>query len=256
MRSQPTRIAVIPARYGSTRFPGKPLARLANKPLVVHVLERVRAVSLFDRVCVATDDVRIATVVREAGGEALQTRGTHATGTERVAEVAAGLPESSWIYNIQGDEPLLPSALLREFVQFTESTPAVECTTAAHPSGDPEARSSPHVVKVVLDAAGQALYFSRAPIPHDRAGGGAFLRHIGIYAFRQPALLRFVAFPPGVLERREGLEQLRALEQGMSMAVLVTSHETQGVDTPADLETVASRLQRFIESDVLSNSEP
>jgi 3-deoxy-manno-octulosonate cytidylyltransferase (CMP-KDO synthetase) len=237
-------VAVIPARWGSSRFPGKPLADLAGKPLVVHVLDRVRESGAFDVVWVATDDERIADAVHAAGGEARLTRTDHATGTERVAETTAHLPDSALVFNVQGDEPLVPPSLLAALAARLRADPGLEIITAAHPEHDPQAFASPHAVKVVVDAGGRALYFSRAPIPH--AGGGApseWLRHVGIYGFRAAALARFVRLPAGRLEKREGLEQLRALEHGMRIDVLVTEHATQGVDTPADLEAVAKRLR-------------
>ncbi len=248
MATRRHRAAVIPARFASTRFPGKPLALLAGKPMVVHVLERVHAAALFDTVCVATDDARIAAAVGAAGGEARLTSMAHRTGTERVAEVAAAFPSDAWVYNVQGDEPLLPPALLGELVRFVESQPQVEMATAAHPSAVVEDFHAPQVVKVVTDAAGKALYFSRAPLPHDDGGETTFLHHIGLYAFQRQTLLRFVSLAPGPLERRENLEQLRALEHGIPIHVLVTAHATRGVDTPADLKAVATRLQPSLES--------
>ena len=238
----PRCVAIIPARYGSSRFPGKPLAMLAGKPLVLHVQERAREAGVFDAVWVATDDERIADAVRAAGGEARMTRSDHETGTERVAELARDLPADSLVVNVQGDEPLLPPALLQELVHCVHEDGSIEIATAAHPSDDAKAFHSPHVVKVVLDSRGDALYFSRAPIPHASGVATGFLRHVGLYAFRQAALVRFVSLPPGALEHREGLEQLRALENGMRIRVLVTLHETLGVDTPEDLKAVAIRL--------------
>src|SRR5262245_58370570 len=204
MPPRPPRCAVIPARYGSTRFPGKPLALLAGKPLVVHVLDRVRAAALFDHVWVATDDVRIAAVVQDAGGEARLTRADHGSGTERVAEAAGALAEDAVVCNVQGDEPLLPIGLLRDLVGRMEAEPAIDFATAAHPCTDGDAFANRNVVKVVVDAEGRALYFSRAPIPADGARAG-WLRHIGVYAWRRRALSRFVALPRGALEQREGL---------------------------------------------------
>ena len=247
MSSRALRCAIIPARYASTRFPGKPLALLAGKPMIVHVLERVRAAALFDDVRVATDDARIAGVVRDAGGRVCMTRGDHESGTERVAEAAQDLPADAWVYNVQGDEPLLPVPLLHDLVHFAEVDPQVQIATAAHACSGGAERDSPHVVKVVLDRGGRALYFSRAAIPWSRADG-AFLRHIGIYAFRCATLRRYVCLDRGELERRETLEQLRALEHGIPIHVLVTQHATLGVDTPEDLKLVASRLAASLES--------
>lgn len=248
MTRRAQRYAIIPARMGSTRFPGKPLADLCGKPLVQHVVERARDAAVFDEIIVATDDERIAGVVQRAGGRAKMTRADHGTGTERIAEVAAGLPASTLICNVQGDEPLLPVALLRDLVHFMEADAGIEMATAAHPASDEAGLRSPHVVKVLLDRHGRALYFSRAAVPYAAGGETRYLRHVGIYAFRAQALERIVALPPGDLERREGLEQLRALENGIPVDVLVTPHVTQGVDTPDDLKAVASQLERFLES--------
>jgi len=146
------------------------------------------------------------------------------------------------VLNVQGDEPLVPPELLRDLVLALRRDPALDIVTAAHPARDPDGFASPHVVKVVLDASGRALYFSRAGIPHPGSEPPAYLRHVGVYGFRRAALTRFVALECGPLERREGLEQLRALEHGMSIAVLLTAYETCGVDTPADLEAVARRI--------------
>lgn len=240
--SPPRRVAIVPARWGSTRFPGKPLAPLRGKPVVLHVVERAAAAGVFDAVWVATDDDRILAAVHAAGHEAYRTRSDHATGTERVAELAADLPAETLVLNVQGDEPLVPPPLLRELVQRLEDDPRVDIVTAANPATDAEGFASPHVVKVVTDAAGRALYFSRAAIPAARGGAPRYLRHAGIYGFRAAALARFVALPPGDLERREGLEQLRALEHGMAIHVVVTRHATHGVDTPEDLKAVAKLL--------------
>jgi 3-deoxy-manno-octulosonate cytidylyltransferase (CMP-KDO synthetase) len=255
MPPRPPRCAVIPARYGSTRFPGKPLALLAGKPLVVHVLERVRAALLFDQVWVATDDARIAAVVQDAGGEARLTRPDHGSGTERVAEVAGTLAADAVVCNVQGDEPLLPVGLLHDLVGCMEAEPVIDLATAAHRCTDVDAFANRNVVKVVVDAAGRALYFSRAPIPANGARAG-WLRHIGVYAWRRRALSRFVALPRGRLEQCEGLEQLRALEHGLPIRVLVTPYESLGVDTPEDLKAVASRLAGSLESQTANLHTP
>ncbi len=235
-------VAVIPARYGSSRFPGKPLAVLHGRPLVVHVLERVRAAAVFDAVWVATDDARIAAAVRDAGGEARLTRPDHTSGTDRVAEAAAALPPEAIVFNVQGDEPLVSLDLLRDLVAWMYADPALEIVTAAHRCQDAAGFASPHVVKVVVDAAGRALYFSRSGIPAACSGAPEYLRHVGIYGFRRAALSRFVGLPRGALEAREGLEQLRALENGMRIQVLLTEHASLGVDTPEDLKAVEKLL--------------
>lgn len=235
-------VAVIPARYGSSRFPGKPLAALCGRPLVVHVLDRVRAAAVFDAVWVATDDDRIAAAVRAAGGEARLTRADHATGTDRVAETAAALAPDAVVFNVQGDEPLVALDLLRDLVAAMRADPALDIVTAAHRCHDADGFASPHVVKVVIDARGRALYFSRSGIPYARTGAPSYLRHIGIYGFRRASLSRFVNLQRGTLEEREGLEQLRALEHGMQIRVLLTEHVSQGVDTPEDLKAVEKIL--------------
>lgn len=242
MKPAPACVAIVPARYGSTRFPGKPLALLAGKPIIQHVVERAQAAGVFDAVWVATDDERILSAVRAAGGDARLTRADHGSGTERIAELAADLPAESLVLNVQGDEPLVPPALLQDLVRTLREAPEIGMLTAAHPAHDEAGFASPHVVKVVVDAAGRALYFSRAGVPHPRAAAPEYLRHVGVYGFRRATLSRFVALPPGRLEIREGLEQLRALEHGISIHVLLTPHETTGIDTPADLEAVARRL--------------
>jgi 3-deoxy-manno-octulosonate cytidylyltransferase (CMP-KDO synthetase) len=238
----PRCVAVVPARWGSRRFPGKPLALLAGKPMIVHVLERARAAAVFDAVWVATDDARIVAAVQAAGGEARWTRAEHATGTERVAEASADLAADAIVLNVQGDEPLVPPALLAELVACLRQAPDLEMATAAHAAADAAGFASPHVVKVVVDGRGDALYFSRAPIPASRGGVPRYWRHVGVYAFRAAALQRFVRLPPGRLEAIEGLEQLRALENGMRIRVHVSEHESIGVDTPEDLKAVARRL--------------
>lgn len=236
-------VAIIPARFGSSRFPGKPLADLGGRPLVLHVVDRAREAGVFDAVWVATDDDRILEAVRAGDGEAFRTRSDHATGTERVAELAERLPDDAVVVNLQGDEPLVPPDLLRALVVALRSEVEAQIVTAVHACTDPEAFASPHVVKVVVDTAGLALYFSRAPIPHAIAGSEfGFWRHVGVYGFRRRDLMRFVALPPGRLECSEGLEQLRALEGGMRIRVLETCYETLGVDTPQDLKAVAKRL--------------
>ncbi len=207
---------VIPARWASTRFPGKPLADLCGKPMVVRVCERA-AQSGADSVCVATDDERIEAAVRAAGFAAERTRADHASGTDRIAEAAArrGWAGEEIVVNVQGDEPLIDPGVIREVASALFRSPEAGMSTACHPIDDAQSFASPHVVKVVLDARGFALYFSRAPIPHPRDGsGGAALRHVGVYAYRVSFLARYAAMEPAPLERIEQLEQLRALWHG------------------------------------------
>ncbi len=238
-----TAAIIIPARYGASRFPGKPLAVLAGKPLVCHVVERAKKAQGVDLVAVATDDERIAAAARRAGARALMT-GPAATGTDRVAEAARQLtPRPDVVVNLQGDEPLIEPAAI-EALLSAMSDPAVEMATLARPLGDGEL-GRPQVVKVVCSASGDALYFSRAPIPYRRAAGGPSplaRAHVGVYAFREAFLQRFAALEPGRLEQEEALEQLRALERGHRIRVVETSYGGFGIDTPEDLERAQALL--------------
>lgn len=238
-------VAIIPARFGSTRFPGKPLADIDGKPMIRHVYERAVGVPSVDRVLVATDDRRIAEVVRSFGGEVVLTRSDHPSGSDRVAEVAAGLSEDI-VLNIQGDVPLLDPGMAEAAIAALE-VPDAAIGTVRAPLRDRQEAENPNVVKVVCDLAGYALYFSRAPIPAWRDGGRPdvpWFRHIGIYAYRRPALLELAALPPTSLERAEKLEQLRALEHGWRIRVADCEVESVEVDTPGDLE----RVRRIVEA--------
>ena len=232
---------VIPARYGSERFPGKPLADLAGKPMIVRVLERARRARGVDRVVVATDDERIAAAVRAAGGEVVMTPADCASGSDRCARAAEALGPVDVVVNVQGDEPLLdPSAIEALAAAFAD--PSVELATLARPLG-PGELESPTVVKVVRDLRGDALTFSRAAVGAARDGGPPAARaHVGIYAFRAAFLQQFARLPPTPLEKAEKLEQLRALEHGHRIRVLDTDHEAFGVDTPEDLERARARF--------------
>lgn len=228
-------IGIIPARYGSIRLPGKPLAVIAGKPLVWHVVERARSARSLDRVVVATDDERIRDAVEEFGGEVVMTSPDHTSGTDRVAEVARNL-DAEIIVNIQGDELMLDSASLDRLVQALEDDESIGMVTLRLPAGEKE-MANPNVVKVVCDAGGRALYFSRAAIPHRfRSAQAPRWRHVGVYAFRRHSLLEFTALPPSTLELEEGLEQLRALENGWKVQVLDAQGEFLEVNTPDDLE--------------------
>lgn len=235
-------VAVIPARWGSTRFPGKALALLAGRPLVVHVLEVCRTSGAFSDVRVATDDERIAVAVASAGGSVERTAAHHPSGTDRVAEVATRLPEGvEVVVNVQGDEPLVHPESLRALAAAFEDR-SVEMATLIRPLM-PGERGNPHVVKALVDLRGDALYFSRADVPF---GGGepASERwaHQGLYGYRRQTLLRLAALPPTPLERAESLEQLRALEHGIRIRCVPTTHPSIGVDTPEDLARAEALL--------------
>ena len=243
-------VGIIPARWGSTRFPGKPLHMIAGKPLLRHVWERCRRARSLDTVIVATDDMRIVEAAFEWGAEVALTSPRHRSGTDRVAEVASRAKQFGFIINIQGDEPLVEPQLINRLVRKLRLDPSVQMVTAAHPFSEPRDALSPDQVKVVLDRAGHALYFSRAPIPYDGSGlevasassRSLFLRHQGIYGFRRDLLLQFVKWKPTPLERSESLEQLRALENGVTVHVLVTRHGSPGVDTPQAAKFLAASL--------------
>ena len=236
-------LAVIPARWGSTRFPGKPLADLAGEPMIVHVARRAASAASVDDVLIATDDERIASAVRAAGFEAVMT-GQCASGTDRVAAALSGRTGWSLVVNLQGDEPLLSGANVDVLVAGMERMPEVGIGTLCRPLVEGRV-DDPNAVKVVRDRRGLALYFSRAAIPHPRDAATArelARLHLGIYAFRPSALARFVALPPSALERAEGLEQLRALENGLDILVIDAPHDSWGVDTPEDLRRAATAL--------------
>jgi 3-deoxy-manno-octulosonate cytidylyltransferase (CMP-KDO synthetase) len=233
-------LGVIPARWASTRFPGKPLHAIAGKPLLQHVWERCQRAKTLNMVIIATDDMRIAQAAFDWGAEVSFTSAKHHSGTDRVAEVASRAPGFSHVLNIQGDEPLIDPKLLDWLVRELQSERQLEMVTAAHPFVDTAEVDSPHQVKVVLDRNGDALYFSRRPIPFLRAPSRPvrFLRHQGIYGYTRDLLLRFVRWKPAPLERAESLEQLRALENGVTIRVVVTGSGSPGVDTPEDAKTV------------------
>jgi len=232
---------IIPARYASVRFPGKPLADIAGKPMIWHVYERARRCAALQSVTLATDDARISRAAEQLGLACVLTRPDHPSGTDRVHEAARllGIADEAVVVNIQGDEPLLDPGLLDALIEpFAEeavqvSTPAMEV--------DAERALSPNQVKVVTAANGDALYFSRALIPHARDEGldrPAYLGHIGLYAFRMRTLARFVELPPSRLEELEKLEQLRLVENGIPIRVVRVERHSPGVDTPEDLQRV------------------
>jgi 3-deoxy-manno-octulosonate cytidylyltransferase (CMP-KDO synthetase) len=232
-------VAVIPARFASTRFPGKPLADLDGRPMIAHVYERTARCRSLSQVIVATDDRRIADAVRGFGGEVRMTRADHTTGTDRLAEVAATL-DADIVVNVQGDEPTIAPEAIEAAVQPFFADPELQIATLYHRIEDPADLHNPNVVKVVLDRAGFALYFSRAPIPFTQVAGGwpPLHKHIGLYAYRRKALLILAALEPTPLERAESLEQLRALEHGIRIKAVESTFQSVHVDTPADLERV------------------
>lgn len=239
-------LGIIPARYGAQRFPGKPLALIAGKPLVQHVYEQARRARLLDDVVVATDDTRIFEAVEAFGGTAVMTPAECPSGTDRAAWVARDRP-CDWVVNIQGDEPLLAPAMIDQLIAGMHSDPSCDMGTLARPIRSADVWHNPNVVKVVMGQNGNALYFSRRPLPYAREAGGEFVagqsfKHLGIYAYRHAFLLQFVQWEPTPLERTEKLEQLRALEHGARIRVWVTEHDSIGVDTPEDAKLVEEIL--------------
>jgi 3-deoxy-manno-octulosonate cytidylyltransferase (CMP-KDO synthetase) len=245
-------VGIIPARWGSTRFPGKALHEIAGKPLLRRVWEQCRQARKLDRLIIATDDFRIAEAAFDWGAEVAMTSANHASGTDRIAEVAAKLKGFSHIINIQGDEPLIDPRLIDRLVRELQRDRKLEMITAAHPFEDPRDADSPHQVKVVLNFCGEALYFSRTLIPASAPGSGGLsrgrgterktektlLRHQGIYGYKRDLLLRFVRWKTSPLERAEALEQLRALENGVRIRVVMTGSGSPGVDTPEDARLI------------------
>ena len=240
-------VGIIPARFASTRLPGKPLLSDTGKPLIQHVFEAAKRAKRLDRVVVATDDARIARAVEDFGGEVVMTRPNHPTGTDRVAEVAAAMPDARLVVNIQGDEPELSGEALDLVVSLLEADPIAPMATLAAPIRDEAVFRDPSCVKVVRSTRGHALYFSRSPIPFHRDGPLDFaveppaaLLHLGLYAYRRDFLLGLAAFPPSPLESAEKLEQLRVLEAGHSIAIGIVQERSVGIDTPED-------YRRFVE---------
>ncbi|MFY7818090.1 MAG: 3-deoxy-manno-octulosonate cytidylyltransferase [Akkermansiaceae bacterium] len=237
-------VGILPARWGSTRFPGKPLHRLAGKPLIQHVWDRCQGCSLLDRVVIATDDDRIRDAAHSFGAEVVMTSPDHPTGTDRIAEAVAAIPEATHIINIQGDEPLIDPALIDELAHAMVSDAALPMVTAANPIEDDAAYHDPNVVKVVLDLSGHALYFSRSPLPYQRNKSTSLTlyRHKGIYGYRRDFLETFITWQPSPLEQAESLEQLRALENGARIKVIITSDDSIGLDTPEQAPLIESLL--------------
>lgn len=238
-------VAVIPARWASSRFPGKPLALIDGKPMIVHVIDRARVARSIQTVVVATDDDRIFAAATEAGAEAVMT-GDCASGTDRVAAAVLGRPDWQIVVNVQGDEPLLSARNIDVLVDGMAAAPDIEMGTLCRPL-DAERLGDSNAVKVVRRSDGRALYFSRAPIPFPRQDHKSAARarlHLGIYAFRRSGLESFVGLTPSPLERTESLEQLRALENGMEILVLDAPDGAIGVDTPEDVQRVEELIRR------------
>ncbi|OFW29099.1 MAG: 3-deoxy-manno-octulosonate cytidylyltransferase [Acidobacteria bacterium RIFCSPLOWO2_12_FULL_65_11] len=233
-------VAVIPARFASTRLPAKVLADIDGHPMIEHVYRRAALCPSVSRVIVATDDLRVASVVHRFGGEAWMTRSDHPSGTDRLAEVAAAL-DCDVVVNVQGDEPLIDPGSITEAVALFGSDPSLQVTTLYRRVSAASELTDPNVVKIVVDRGGFALYFSRAPIPFvrdPRGGWPPLLKHVGVYAYRRSALLVLAALEPTPLERAESLEQLRALEHGIRIRAVETRYDSFSVDTPGDLEQV------------------
>ncbi len=240
-------VALIPARFASSRFPGKPLVRILDKPLIQWIYEQALRVEDLDGVWVATDDLRIRDVVQSFGGRVLMTRDDHPSGSDRLAEAAGllNLAPEDIVINIQGDQPVFPPELVSQLAGVLRQDPEVVMVTPVRRLDDPVAAANPNVVKVVFDRAGRALYFSRSLLPFWRAGDPPyFYRHLGIYAYRVQFLQEFVHLPPGRWEAAEKLEQLRALEHGYPIHIVETVGDTREVDTPEDLRPVEDFLRR------------
>lgn len=254
MPASPDIVAIIPARFASVRFPGKPLADATGKPLIRHVCEAAARSRRLSRIIVATDDLRIADAVRAFGGEVAMTRADHPNGTSRIAEVASAI-DCDVVVNVQGDEPSIEPELIDGAIDALLARPACPMATIASPFGAHEDPADPNLVKVVLAADGTALYFSRSPIPawrdRDRSlaadpaarAPAEALKHVGLYVYRRDFLVRFPTLPATPLERCEQLEQLRALEHGHRIAVAIGEAPFHGVDTPEQYEAFVRRYR-------------
>jgi 3-deoxy-manno-octulosonate cytidylyltransferase (CMP-KDO synthetase) len=241
-------IAIIPARYKSNRFPGKPLALIDGRPMIQHVVERAENVELLSRVVVATDDERIARCVAAFGGEYVMTRDDHVSGTDRLAEAAEslGVSEHDIVVNIQGDQPIFPEEIIEQVTRPLLDDPALPRSTLIYKIVRKEEINDPNHVKTVFDRDHYALYFSRSAVPFQRNPEGdrpTYYKHLGVYAYRKGFLLSFVALPEGEWERFEKLEQLRALEYGYRIKVVLTAHDSVEVDTKEELVRVEKLLK-------------
>lgn len=237
-------LCVIPARYASTRLPGKPLKDIAGKPMVVRVYERASKAKRVSETLVATDDQHIYDAVLAHGGKAQMTRADHPTGTDRLAEVAASRPDADLIVNVQGDEPLIDPGLIDQLAVCFEQDRELQMATVKTEISDAAEQKNPNNVKVVTDRDGYALYFSRSLLPYPRHDGTPVYKHIGIYAYRRDFLLQYAKMPETPLEHAESLEQLRALENGYRIKVVETSSKFVGVDTEEDLKKVRAIYEK------------
>ncbi len=239
-------IAMIPARYGATRFPAKLMQDLCGKPVIVHTYQRVKDTQLFDEVYVVTDDDRIEKAISEVGGRVIRSKKEHNSGSDRLAEASQDLPVDI-IVNVQGDEPFTNKENLEKVIDIfaKDVDKTVDVASLMEVITDPEEIANPNNVKVVVNRQNEALYFSRSVIPYQRADVGVpYYKHIGIYAYRKAALQRFTELPPSVLEETEKLEQLRYLENGYKIRLALTNIPTIGIDTPDDLEKARIRLSK------------
>ncbi|MDA8975274.1 3-deoxy-manno-octulosonate cytidylyltransferase [Akkermansiaceae bacterium] len=235
---------MIPARWASSRFPGKPLFPLLGKPLLQHVFERASECTELDELVIATDDDRIIQLCEKIGAKVVRTRADHPSGTDRIAEAASQVADATHVINIQGDEPLLEPALVDTLARALRDEADLLMITAASPVDEPELIADPNIVKVTLTSKCDALYFSRSPIPYRREAVPSLptYRHLGIYGYRTDFLKHFVSLPPSTLEQSEGLEQLRALEDGARIRVHITEHEAIGLDSPDQVPLIESLL--------------
>lgn len=241
-------VGIIPARYDSKRLPGKPLALIQDRPMIQHVYQRASRAASLQRLLVATDDSRIQQAVARFDGEVVMTSADHKSGTDRVAEAARQLmlSDHAIVVNIQGDEPLLRPEIIDSLVDTLKTKGDMDMATLAHPGTDSTDFHDPAVVKVVLDSKGRALYFSRAPIPAltEASSAPQYYKHLGFYGYRNGFLQEFTKLSPGILERQEKLEQLRALEHGFSISMVITPHDSVSVDTPEDLALVRKIMEQ------------